>query len=136
MKQMERNKIIKALVVDDQSDIRELMTQILEFYGVESIETADAESALLAYLEENPDIVFSDFVMPGMDVTTFVRALRAIKENLPLVMFTGYMSKMVKRLNDLEIRPDYILKKPFSQEEILHILQESFPQNRFDPVLE
>jgi len=119
---------IKALLVDDQEAILKLMSRILSNYGVETIETTDAESALLAYLEENPDIVFSDFVMPGMDVTTFYRALKAINEDLPIVMITGYMDQMIEKLKELEIEPDYILQKPFEEDQILPILRERFPQ--------
>jgi CheY-like chemotaxis protein len=128
---MGENNIIKALVVDDQEDIRDLMTRILEIYGVETISAEDAESALLAYLEETPNIIFSDYMMPGMDVTTFVRALRAINESLPIVMFSGYMDQMMTRLDELEIEPDYILEKPFSEKDIFIILKENFPKHNF-----
>jgi CheY-like chemotaxis protein len=117
--------------VDDQEDIRDLMTRILEIYGVETISAEDAESALLAYLEETPNIIFSDYMMPGMDVTTFVRALRAINESLPIVMFSGYMDQMMTRLDELEIEPDYILEKPFSEKDIFIILKENFPKHNF-----
>ena len=136
MKPIKENNTIKALVVDDQEEIRDLMTRILEVYGVVTFKAEDAESALLAYLEETPDIVFSDYVMPGMDVTTFVRALRAIKETLPIVMFSGYMDKMMTRLGELEIEPDYILEKPFSEKDILFILKENFPKHKFKAVIE
>ena len=132
MERKEEKRMVKALVVDDQPAVLRLVSKLLNRFGVETIETSDAESALLAYLEENPDIVFSDFVMPGMDVTTFYRALKAIKEDLPIVMFTGYLEQMMAKMKELEIEPDYVLEKPFQEDDILPILRERFPDAKFN----
>ena len=46
------------------------------------------------------------------------------------------MDKMMTRLGELEIEPDYILEKPFSEKDILFILKENFPKHEFKAVIE
>lgn len=125
---------IKALVVDDEKPIVDLLKKILQKIGGDPIIPAyDGESALMLFLEEKPDIVFCDFAMPGIDGLMLFKAIKAINPKVPFILFTGYYEELLKRLEEENIRPDFILRKPFvGVEKIIEILQECFPEQTFE----
>ena len=81
----------RVLVVDDESEIRELCRVNLEFEGFEVLEAANGFEALKTVREKHPDLVFLDLMMPGMDGWD---VLRAIKEDdntahIPVILLTA-----------------------------------------------
>jgi PAS domain S-box-containing protein len=68
---------IRALVVDDDPDARELLTVLLEARGVQVRTAASAAEGLALFDREPPDIVLSDLVMPDRDGHDFIRSVRA-----------------------------------------------------------
>ena len=83
----------RILVVDDEADIRGLLSEILAEEGYEVEVAADAASARRAAAREEPDLVLLDIWMPDMDGITLLRewsekhALRC-----PVVMLSGHGS--------------------------------------------
>jgi DNA-binding NtrC family response regulator len=79
------------LVVDDESVIRELITDILSDEGYR-VQTADCGSAALEILREPNDIVllFTDIMMPEMDGIELIRESRKIRPALVPIVMTGY----------------------------------------------
>jgi CheY-like chemotaxis protein len=69
-------KDAQVLVVDDEPDIRDLVTFILQDYDVEVIAVASAEEALQALSESIPDVLISDIGMPKTDGYMLMRELR------------------------------------------------------------
>jgi PAS domain S-box-containing protein len=67
---------VRALVVDDVEDNREVLSGLLERAGIEVIMASSGLDALQCIAEQIPDIVFMDVRMPGMDGLTAVRQLR------------------------------------------------------------
>jgi two-component system, OmpR family, alkaline phosphatase synthesis response regulator PhoP len=66
----------KVLVVDDEQEIRELCRVNLEFEGYDVIEAPDGPTAVALARSEQPDIVFLDLMMPGMDGWEVLRTLK------------------------------------------------------------
>ncbi len=68
--------LVRALVVDDVEDNREVLSGLLERVGVEVAKASDGAQALARIAEQPPDIVFMDMRMPVMDGLSAVRRLR------------------------------------------------------------
>ena len=102
---------LRALIVDDEPLARERIRSFLANEAdVEVVgECADGESAVRAILQEEPDLVFLDVQMPGMDGFAVLRAIPA--ERLPLVVFvTAYNQHAIEAFEVHAV--DYLLK-PF-----------------------
>lgn len=106
------------LVVDDESVIRELITDILSDEGY-CVKTADSGSAALDILLKPNDVVllFTDIMMPEMDGIELIRESRKIQPSLVPIVMTGYATLETARAAVKEGAYDYVLK-PFSLSEI------------------
>ncbi len=122
-------KKIKALVVDDQPAIVNLLVMIMESVGVEPVRAYDGGMALAKYLETAPDIVFTDIYMPNMNGFVLLKKLKTLDRNLPVILFTGYHHYKSMAFEG-EIEPDYFLVKPLDAREIIEILLKRFPSLR------
>ena len=60
-------KMSKILIVDDDPNIRELVSALLHNHGFETCEAADGREALKVMENDNPDMLVIDIMMPNMD---------------------------------------------------------------------
>lgn len=85
---------VRALVVDDDHDSRELVTEVLRSRGVHVTAASSAEECLAALDREVPDIILSDIAMPEQDGFELLRRVRqrpeALGGNVPAVALTAY----------------------------------------------
>ena len=106
---------MKALVVDDEDDIRRIAR--LSLAGVGGMDVVEANSGaegIRKAREERPDVIILDMMMPGMDGVATLRALRAdaATAGIPIVFLTAKaMTSEVDRLRGLGARG--VLIKPF-----------------------
>ncbi|WP_442936946.1 PAS domain S-box protein [Nostoc sp.] len=88
----------QVLVVDDEPDIRDLVTFILQDYGVEVIAVSSAQEALQALSESVPDVLISDIGMPKTDGYMLMREVRARSPQqggqVPAIALTAYAGEM------------------------------------------
>ena len=98
-----------VLLVEDNPDVANVSTSLLEQLGYTVRRVENAEAALREIEHDGIDLVFSDIVMPGkMDGLSFARHLKAIRPNLPILLATGYSDAAVN------VRGDFpILRKPY-----------------------
>lgn len=108
-----------VLVVDDDSDIRELVVNYLNSAGYRATGAANGK-AMRAYLANRQvDLVVLDVMMPGDDGLTLCRELRSDRhQNLPVLMLTA-RSDDADRILGLEMGADDYLVKPFVARELL-----------------
>ncbi|AGB77301.1 response regulator [Pseudocitrobacter corydidari] len=108
-----------VLVVDDDSDIRELVVDYLNSAGYRATGAANGK-AMRAYLAHHQvDLVVLDVMMPGDDGLTLCRELRSDRhQNLPVLMLTA-RSDDADRILGLEMGADDYLVKPFVARELL-----------------
>lgn len=85
---------IRAVVIDDEADSRELLTVLLEQHGVQVESAASAQAALCLLEDFQPDIILSDIGMPTTDGYSFIQSVRssphAWLRKIPAVAVTAY----------------------------------------------
>ncbi len=108
------------LVVDDEAYIRAIAKQTLEGYGYEVITAGDGAEALAAYLDAAPRValVVTDLMMPVMDGSALIRALRRINPVLPLIAASGMDADAMTDRARAAGATDFVAK-PYSAEELL-----------------
>ncbi|MEH2178640.1 PAS domain-containing hybrid sensor histidine kinase/response regulator [Nostoc sp.] len=88
----------QVLVVDDEPDIRDLLTFILQDYGVQVTAVSSAQEALQALSESIPDVLISDIGMPKTDGYMLMREVRSRSPqqggNVPAIALTAYAGEM------------------------------------------
>lgn len=105
------------LIVDDDAEIRTLLTRYLEKNGLRATAVGDGR-AMWAALERGAfDLVVLDLMLPGDDGLTLCRTLRS-KSEVPVVMLTARGDE-TDRIVGLEMGADDYLPKPFSARELL-----------------
>jgi DNA-binding response OmpR family regulator len=68
--------VARVLIIDDDADIREAVSEVLSFEGHEVIAASDGEQGLVRCRQARPDLILLDLMMPGMNGWDFLRAMR------------------------------------------------------------
>jgi two-component system OmpR family response regulator len=105
------------LVVDDDREIRDLLSRFLTKHGYRVTAAKDAREARRILAEARINLVILDVMMPGEDGLSLCRELRA-KSPTPIVMLTA-MGEDTDRIVGLEMGADDYLPKPFNPRELL-----------------
>jgi two-component system OmpR family response regulator len=108
----------RLVVVDDEPNIRELLSASLRFAGFDVATAGTGEEALAAVERHRPDLLVLDVMMPGMDGFDVVRRLRSAGRPLPVLFLTAKDSTDDK-VTGLTLGGDDYVTKPFSLEEVL-----------------
>ena len=128
----------KLLVVDDEPNIRELLSTSLRFAGFEVIAAANGREALAAAEEHNPDLAVLDVMLPDMDGFTVTRRLRAAGRHFPVLFLTA-RDDTEDKVTGLTVGGDDYVTKPFSLEEVVAriraVLRRTQPMEDDDAVL-
>ena len=111
---------IRILIVDDEAAIRDMVGITLELAGFESISATNAHEAHVAILDEGPDLVLLDWMLPGGSGIELARRLRKaeVTANIPIIMLTAKASEDNK-VQGLNAGVDDYVTKPFSPKELV-----------------
>jgi DNA-binding response OmpR family regulator len=107
----------KILIVEDETALRETLAYTLGREGFEVRAVEDGKTALTAALEQLPDIILLDIMLPGIDGFEVCRRLRA-KMNVPILMLTARENE-IDRVVGLEMGADDYIIKPFHMRELI-----------------
>jgi CheY-like chemotaxis protein len=112
----ERNLLSKTLlVVDDDPGMRKVITELASMEGWRVVEASNGEEGLaLIHNGLNPDLCFSDLLMPKMDGVTFIKSLRELSsmKNLPIVVISSdHKAETIRSLAALNVTG--FIVKPF-----------------------
>ena len=121
----------KVLVVDDEENIRQLLSVSLKFQGYEVETAADGPAALDRCRAAKPDVLVLDVMMPGMDGFGLLRRLRADGVEAP-ALFLSARDTVEDKINGLTIGGNDYVTKPFSLEEVVARLQVLLRRSGFD----
>ena len=107
----------KILVVDDERDIRDVLSSFLEEKGYEVILASNGEEALELVERVNPQVILLDVNMPGIDGIETCRRLKAAEKSrsIPIIMITAFQDREIEAY--LEGADDFVVK-PFNMVEI------------------
>ncbi len=112
------------LVVDDSITVRRVTQRLLQREGYRVALAADGLQALERLQEERPTVVLSDIEMPRMDGFDLARNIRAdgALRGLPIIMITSRIAEK-HREHAMELGVNHYLGKPYSDEELLSLIQ-------------
>lgn len=114
----------RLLVVEDEEDIRELLAELLgsslENVVVES--RPDAQAALRAIAANPPDLIITDYKMPGMNGLDFLMHVRLQHPNVPAILITAFpdLDIAIRAIN--EARVQSFLQKPIDPQQVLRVV--------------
>jgi len=108
---------MRALVVDDERGVRELLRRALTLDGYEVLTAEGGAEAVEMITRDVPDAVLLDVGMPDLDGLEVCRGLRRIGERVPILMLTA-RSAVSDRVEGLDAGADDYMVKPFDVEEL------------------
>lgn len=110
----------RLLVVEDDRNVARLLMRILECLGYAVTHVLDAREALMQLeASDTPifDLIIVDYRMPGMSGCEFLRRLRALTVELPVILTSG-SSELEVRSACAPLEPKAFLRKPYTLEEV------------------
>lgn len=107
----------KILIIDDEKPIVDILTYNLQKEGYEIIEAYDGEIGYNRAINEKPDLILLDVMLPKQDGLTVCRKVREIS-NVPIIMLTA-KEDIVDKIIGLEIGADDYITKPYSTRELI-----------------
>lgn len=129
----------RVLIVDDEAPIREMIAVALEMAGYECDEADSAQSAHTRIVDNKPDMLLLDWMMPGTSGIEFARRLRKdeVTADIPIIMLTAKADEDNK-IQGLEAGVDDYITKPFSPRELVArlkaVLRRATPKGVEEPV--
>ncbi|EAT13072.1 phosphate regulon transcriptional regulatory protein PhoB [Bermanella marisrubri] len=129
----------KILIVDDEASIREMIAVALEMAGYECIEASNTQDAYSLIIDEHPEMILLDWMLPGTSGLEFARRLKRDDRTneVPIIMLTAKGEEDNKVLG-LEAGADDYITKPFSPRELVArlkaVLRRTTPQGIEDPI--
>ena len=108
----------KILVVEDERNIVDILTFNLQREGYDTLEALDGAAGLRLALDQDPDLILLDLMLPKMDGFQVCRTLRDQGRVTPIIMLTAREEETDKVLG-LELGADDYITKPFSMRELL-----------------
>lgn len=113
-----QNPEARLLVVDDEPNIRELLSTSLRYAGFEVTAAANGREALDVAEEFQPDLAVLDVMLPDMDGFTVTRRLRSAGRHFPVVFLTA-RDGTEDKITGLTVGGDDYVTKPFSLDEVV-----------------
>src|ERR1700756_2592259 len=108
----------RILIIEDELPMRTALKDCLEAEGYRTLTAADGEVGLKRALEEKPDLILLDIMMPRLDGYALCAELRRLSNPVPILMLTA-KGHVDDRVTGLDAGADDYLVKPFSTEELL-----------------
>ena len=116
--------MLKALIVEDEEDIKQLLLEVLEDKGYQVSVAGNGEIALQRIGEEMPDIIFADVFMPVMDGLDLISRLKENPDTsvIPVVIVTVMNARDTEK-KAKELGVEHYLTKPWESAELDLVLE-------------
>lgn len=129
----------KILIVDDESAIRDMLRVALEMAEYQVMEASNAQDAHSLIIDEKPDLILLDWMMPGTSGIELARRLKRdeVTASTPIIMLTA-KGEEDNKIQGLEVGADDYITKPFSPRELVArlkaVLRRADPQITAAPI--
>jgi CheY-like chemotaxis protein len=110
----------QILVVEDDDFVRESMVESLQALGHTVAQASNGEAGLRELERTRPDLIITDYLMPGMTGAELVRHAHALLPGVPMIIATGYAD--MKAIEQV-IGDDMLLRKPFQLADLAAIVE-------------
>ena len=107
---------VKVLVVDDEEDVCQMLTDLFQRDGWTVVTCKDSHRAVGLAFDESPDIIILDVIMSGLDGISICRAIRE-RSSVPII-FLSARGQAIDRIIGLRAGADDYLVKPFDLDEL------------------
>ncbi|MHA7880645.1 MAG: phosphate regulon transcriptional regulator PhoB [Saccharospirillum sp.] len=127
------------LIVDDESAIREVIAAALEMAGYRTLEAGDATTAHSLVVDQKPDLILLDWMMPHVSGVELARRLKRdpMTAEIPIIMLTA-KGEEDHKITGLEAGADDYITKPFSPRELVArlkaVLRRTTPAGIEEPI--
>jgi two-component system OmpR family response regulator len=112
------NEPIKVLVVDDEPNIRDLLTTSLRFNGYSVYAVGNGNDAVVAAEKGKPDIILLDVMLPDQSGFAVTKKIRSMGIDVPVLFLTA-RDETEDKVTGLTVGGDDYMTKPFSLDEIM-----------------
>lgn len=114
----------KIVLVDDDRHVRDVVSQMLARRRYSVVAVSDGNKALAKIIEEKPDLILLDIILPGTDGTTIAQQVRENPgtEDIPIVFLTGLVEAEETHRDDNRIGGHFFLAKPFDGTELFDVI--------------
>ncbi|MBI2897391.1 MAG: response regulator [Deltaproteobacteria bacterium] len=114
----ERPLRVRVLVIDDEADIRDLLTTALELRGATVESAADPTSALAKLEASEFGVVLLDYTLPGTNGLEVLGRMRQLRPKLPVYFMSGRTGTDTTHVGSTASAPTGWIRKPFDLEEV------------------
>ena len=125
-----RTRTTRALIVDDNLELRELLGGYLTRFNIDSEAVGDGTGMRRALAQSHFDVIILDLMLPGEDGLALCRELRA-SSDIPILMLTA-RCEPTDRIIGLELGADDYMAKPFEPRELVARIQSILRRVRDD----
>jgi len=108
----------RILIIEDETPMRTGLADVLQSEGYRVLTAADGEQGLRRAIDEKPDLILLDIMMPRLDGFAVCAELRRLSDPVPVLMLTA-KGQVEDRVTGLDAGADDYLVKPFSTDELL-----------------
>ena len=127
MEENNEKEVKKVLVVDDEQAIIDVLVYNLKKEGYETIEATDGITALNKALDEKPDLILLDIMLPKLDGLSVCKRVKNYL-NIPILMLTAKDAE-IDKIVGLELGADDYITKPFSVRELMARVKANLRKN-------
>jgi len=113
-----------ALIIDDEESICQSLAGVLEDEGWQVLTANSGREGVIEYKASDPDVVFLDVWMPGMDGIETLQALKGIRPDTPIMIMSGH-GTIETAVKATKLGAFDFLEKPLSLEEILPMIEQA-----------
>ena len=132
---MEENlekEVKKVLIVDDEQAIIDVLVYNLKKEGYETLEATDGITAVNIALEEKPDLMLLDIMLPKLDGLSVCKRVKN-HLNIPILMLTAKDAE-IDKIVGLELGADDYITKPFSVRELMARVKANLRKNEMSNI--
>jgi DNA-binding NtrC family response regulator len=123
--------MLRALVVDDEKNIRLMLSQTLAVLPLQIDTAANGEEALQMVAQHDYAIVLVDLKMPGMDGIEVLRRVREVRPDIPVILLTAF-GTIATAVEAMKLGAVDFVQKPFDSDQLRELVQRVLRRQELD----